>query len=137
VSVCGLRGDLDADVLVGLVEQVEMMRLVWSLGTYMQTLNRFHISGVRSLFYRVKSNQCCYKPRFSRKRGSILSFWLETQAPAYKKNSTQICLLVKAVVCQEKPVQIAEYGRSRKVFGDILGFKLYWTYQGWQRNYVK
>jgi hypothetical protein len=78
VSVCELRGDLDADVLVVLVEQVEMMRLVWSLGTYMQTLNRFPISGVRSLFYRVESNQCCYKPHFSRKRGSILPFWLET-----------------------------------------------------------
>jgi hypothetical protein len=78
MSVCELRGDLDADALVVLVEQVEMMRLVWSLGTYMQTLNRFPISGFRSLFYRVESNQCCYKPHFSRKRGSILPFWLET-----------------------------------------------------------
>ena len=51
MSLCELRGVLDADVLVVLVEQVEMMRLVWSLGTYTQKLNRFHISGVRSLFY--------------------------------------------------------------------------------------
>jgi len=44
---------------------------------------------------------------------------------------------MKAAVYQEKPVQVADNGSSRKVFEDILGFKLYWTYQGLQRNYFK
>jgi hypothetical protein len=69
VSLFELRGDLDADVLVVLGEQVEMMRLVWSLGTYMQTLNRFPISGVRSPFYRVEFKTVSSQASFFQEAG--------------------------------------------------------------------